>query len=293
MKQRIVFLINPLAGTKKISRKSLKKSLNRYLDHTLFTYTIHVSAYPGHNRVVLKELVKNERIDRVVVSGGDGSVNELLEVLVETQIPLAIFPSGSGNGLARHLGYPFRLRKFIQKLNTAKIQHIDLLSVNEKLCASLCGIGFDAYVAGDLGRSRFRGFMGYAFRILKELNQYQFFNYNISLPDRKFEGHAFIIDFCNSNQYGYNVKLAPDANLQDGEMDVYIIRKFPKWKFSILVSYVLFNQHHRSRYFETFKTKTLRIHTDRDVHLHIDGEGMPAVDKIEIKVMPAVLKMMI
>jgi YegS/Rv2252/BmrU family lipid kinase len=293
VKQRIAFLINPLAGTKKISRSSLVKSLNRYLDKSLFDYSIHVSGYPGHNTLVLKELVEKGLVHRVVVSGGDGSVNELLEVLVETLIPLAIFPSGSGNGLARHLGYPFRLKAFIQKLNAAKIQFIDLLSINGQLCASLCGIGFDAFVAADLGRSKFRGFLGYAFRILKEINQYHFFNYNITLPDRNVEGHAFIIDFCNSNQYGYNVKLAPDASLQDGEMDVYIIRKFPKWKFSILVSYVLFNQHHHSRYFETFKAKTLTIKTDRAVHLHIDGEGLPEVDTIEIKVLPGALKMMI
>jgi YegS/Rv2252/BmrU family lipid kinase len=293
VKQRIAFFINPLAGTKRINRKQLETALNRYLNNSLFDYSIHVSGYPGHNTLVLKKLAEQNKIDRVVVSGGDGSVNELLEVLVDNQIPLAIFPSGSGNGLARHLGFPFRLRPFIQKLNDASVSEIDLLSVNGHLCASLCGIGFDAFVAGDLGVSKFRGFLGYAFRILKEVNRYRFFNYTISLSEQKMEGSAFIIDFCNSNQYGYNIKLAPDASLQDGEMDIYIVRKFPKWKFSLLVSYVLFNRHHSSRYFDTFKTNALTIETDRKVHLHIDGEGIPAVDRIEIKVLPAALKIMI
>ena len=97
MSKSFYFIVNARIGTKKI--ETLKSSINHYLKE--FEYEIHITHYGGHAKILTKEGVE-KKFETIVAVGGDGTVNEVIQELANTNITLAIIPTGSGNGLARH-----------------------------------------------------------------------------------------------------------------------------------------------------------------------------------------------
>lgn len=292
MKEKILFIINPKSGSQNRKKKSLPSIINNHIDKSHFEYQIVHTTHKGHIAEILENRIQVDKLDIVIIAGGDGSINEALPLLANTNIPLGIIPLGSGNGLARHLGYNLKMASFVGKLNQYETGKIDLVKANGQLYASICGVGFDALVAGKFGNHKMRGLAGYSLNILKGAFSYPFFRFSVSDAGHTETGEAFILDFCNSNQYGYNIKLAPLANLQDGKMDLYIIRKFPRWKFFFLIYYVLINRHHKSKYFKHIQSGNFRLKLNQPVHLHLDGEAIGKTESLELEVLPLALTLL-
>ncbi|MCF8308762.1 MAG: acylglycerol kinase family protein, partial [Bacteroidales bacterium] len=101
MKRRILFIINPKSGQGR--HRTVERAIKANLDRELFDYEIVYTNHKGHG----KELAANaarDNYDVVAVSGGDGSINEVARGIHGSKTVLAVIPTGSGNGLARHLG---------------------------------------------------------------------------------------------------------------------------------------------------------------------------------------------
>ena len=104
---RIYFIVKPLSFlTFKKLCKSIEKTFNKK------KYSLHVlkTLNKGH-AISLAQKAISEKADLIVACGGDGTINEVAQLLVETKIPLAIVPLGSGNGIARHFKIPFGITK--------------------------------------------------------------------------------------------------------------------------------------------------------------------------------------
>lgn len=290
MKLKLVFIVNPISGTRQRLKKQLPKAIERYLDHNQFDYLIRYTEYPGHAHDIAQEIVREQSADVIAVAGGDGSVNEVVGVILHSDIKLGILPFGSGNGLARHLGFPMQTRKMIEILNRMVVRNMDVVRVGEEVAVSNVGLGFDGYVAKLFERLDTRGFWGYAIGVLKGAFKFPGFNYQLQYNGSQLSGKAFMITACNSNQHGYNMKLAPHASLNDGLLEVYVIQDFPRWKLPWVVGLVLFNLHHRSKYFTYVKAKEIRLQVEQPMHLHIDGEPADTVDRLEMEVLFKAIK---
>ncbi|HKK69073.1 MAG TPA: acylglycerol kinase family protein, partial [Bacteroidales bacterium] len=103
MKRKILFILNPHSGVGRYRR--VEGNINRLLDKTVFEYEIKVTQHPGH-ATELATIAAQDKTDIVAVAGGDGSINEVARAIYNTDTILAIIPTGSGNGLARHLNIP-------------------------------------------------------------------------------------------------------------------------------------------------------------------------------------------
>ncbi|MCT8138967.1 acylglycerol kinase family protein [Anaerobacillus sp. CMMVII] len=90
----------------------------------------------------------------LVVVGGDGTIHHALKYIENTAIPLGVIPAGSGNDFARALNIPKNSHLALLKILEGKLQHIDLLKVNNHSCATVVGVGFDANVAQLVNQSR-------------------------------------------------------------------------------------------------------------------------------------------
>lgn len=272
MKKKILFIVNPVAGVKR--KDKIPPLINKYLDHDKFNYEVIYTESRGHATEIARQAVV-DKFDVVAVAGGDGSVNEVATGLLGSDTALAIIPSGSGNGLARHLGYSINIRSTLEIINDYKLEKIDVCKVNDLYFFSLIGIGFDAFVAKVFSKEETRGFLTYFWSAIKSISSYDPFDYTFTSAEKKFSGRAFMINLCNSNQYGYNVKVAPFASLNDGLLDVVLVEKIPKWKVPFAVIQVFTQTHLRNKYFSTFKTKEVLIECANYTYLQIDGETVP------------------
>ena len=290
MKRRILFIINPVAGTRRKHR--IPDKIERFLDHRTFEYDIVYTQGRGH-ATELAEQAASDGIEIVAIAGGDGSVNECATGLLDTETALAILPLGSGNGLARHLGYSPWVKSTLRVINAARIERIDVGRVNEHRFYSLIGLGFDAFVAKIFDREKTRGFATYAAASAAALMRYGGFEYELSSDVRSHTGRAFMINVFNSNQFGYDVQGAPDAVINDGQFNVVLVEPFPKWRAPGLVRQLLTGRHYGSPYVRTFQASRLTIHAPDRAHLHIDGEAHHKGRDFEIEVLPKRLRVLV
>ena len=292
MRKRILFIISPGARHRKCLKKLLPRLIERLLDNDRFDYTIQYT-HPKVHAAVLAEAAVHDSFEIIVMAGGDGSINEVANVIKDTNMVLGIVPVGSGNGLARHLGYTMNAKKTILAINKLQISKIDICSYDGRIFCSNAGLGFDALVIRLFDTSHNRGLFGYAFSVLKGLFMFPGIQYDMHVNGQSFSGKAFLISACNSNQLGYNVTLAPYASLQDGMMDLWILDKFPRWKAPFLFLRVLRKTHFKSPYFKNYITEQVKINTKERQYFQVDGEARNPVNYLNIQVLPGALQVII
>ena len=113
----------------------------------------------------------------MVAVGGDGSVNETAKGLIGSKTAMAILPTGSGNGLARHLKIPLDLKKAMEVINRAQQTCIDSISMDNEVFVNVAGIGFDAHIGWEFAKFGKRGFSSYLKVVLREFPKYKARNY--------------------------------------------------------------------------------------------------------------------
>ena len=281
MKKKVLFIINPIAGVKR--KDKLPRLIDAALDHVQYTYDIVYTEHRGHATEIAERAIK-DGVEVVAVAGGDGSVNEVAMALRGTSVKLAILPYGSGNGLARALGNPMKIAEAVRLINTGKVRAVDTAKVNDHVFFSLIGIGFDAFAVKVFDREEARGFLAYAWAAIRSLSAYQSYSFVMDCDGVEYNGAAFLINICNSNQYGYNVRIAPFAEPDDGLLDVVLVRDLPKWKAVWLVFLVLMNKHHNSRMLEFIKARKVHLQTSRHAYMQVDGETMHKDKQFDVQI---------
>jgi len=270
---KILFIINPISGIGK--QKNIADKIDLSLDKSKFEHKIVFTEYARHATELAANAVKDST-EAVVVIGGDGSINDVANALTGTKVAMGIIPSGSGNGLARFLKIPLRISNALKVINAYKTKAIDTIKVSsdnfERIYTSIAGVGFDALVAQKFAKSKSRGFNSYLEIIASDYPLYETKSYKLILDDkREINTKALMIGFANSNQYGYNAAIAPEACIDDGYIDISIVKKVPLVLLPVLSPMLWTNNVNYSSYVKDYKAKTIRIISE-DKCLNIDGE---------------------
>ena len=281
---KIRFIINPASGTGK--QKGIEKYINKYLKDFEIIYTEKA----GDASIISKDAA-DKNIDAVIAVGGDGTLNECLKGLINSNTALGVIPCGSGNGFAYHIGMDHNIEKAVKQLNNTRIVVIDSCTANGLPFANISGIGFDAHIANLFSSLRERGFVNYAKLILKELS-YNAKEYNIIYNNIERKVKAYMIDFANASQYGNNARISPMADFKDGLIDFVIVKEFPKWKIPILIYLLLTGNIHLSNHVEIIKCNKMTIKTENTL-LHLDGEPYKTSNPVEVTILPKSLKILI
>ncbi len=277
---KMVFIINPVSGTEK--KEHIVTRIHQQLKLSKIQYDIVYTDFAGHAIELAKQAIK-QKYDVVVAVGGDGTVNEIAQTLIKTKTALAIIPQGSGNGLARHLEIPLNTEEAIKRLLEPKKILIDAATANENYFFCTSGVGFDSHVSASFAARAFRGLAGYAYFAIKEFFAYKPLTYTIEFDGQKIERKAFLIACANATQYGNNAYIAPQANIQDGKLDICILKPFPKIQTLKLV-WQLFNKTlPQNQYIETYKANKFKISIENTIPAHLDGESKGLGTNIEYK----------
>ena len=281
---KIRFIINPIAGTGK--QKGIEGTIAKHLDNYDIVYT-----QKSRDATRLSSEAVRDGIDIVVVVGGDGTVNECLTGLVNSNTALGIIPCGSGNGFAYHIGMGRTVEKAIVQLKDAKIETIDSCTANGAPFVNVSGIGFDAHISNLFTGLKERGFINYVKLIFKELS-YKPQEYTLQYEGIKRKIKAYMISFANASQYGNDARISPMADLQDGLLDFVIVKDFPKWKIPFFLLKLARGKTHFSKYVEIIQSKHMKISANNTL-LHLDGEPYKAKNPVEIQLLPKSLKILI
>ena len=286
-KKNILFIINPISGTGK--KKVVEKLLNEYIDSSKIEYDIKYTERAGHATVIAKEVVQSNSYKGVVAVGGDGSVNEVAQGLIGSEVELGIIPAGSGNGFARHLGIPLNFKDAIKCINTTNSKYVDTGQINKEKFVGVAGVGFDAYISKKFDESPSRGFWTYFKLTVKEFITYKEREYIVNYDGKKVILKAFMLCFCNSSQWGNDAYIAPNANCQDGFLRMIVVRKLPVLSVP-LFAYKLFKKKvDSSRFYKEFKVKSVFLKQSEKL-IHIDGEPLDFSDELEVSVQANSLK---
>ena len=279
MKKKIVFIMNPISGTS--DKKDIPYLIEELLDKEQFDYSIRETEYAGHAYEIAKES-KEQGIDIVVAVGGDGTVNEVGRALVHSNTALGIIPTGSGNGLARHLLIPMKIKGAIQVLNDCEITDLDYGIINDHPFFCTCGVGFDAFISEKFAEAGKRGPITYLENILKEGLKYEPETYEIEAENGTIKKKAFLISCANASQYGNNAYIAPQASMSDGMIDVIIMEPFDALEAS-QISIEMFNKTlDKNNKIKTFRSKEIKIYREAPGVIHYDGDPIETGKEIVV-----------
>jgi len=289
-KIKILFIINPISGTGK--QKSVDALIDKHIDRDKFEYSIVYTKTGGDATKISKEAI-GENFNIIVAVGGDGSINEIAKSIVNTNVSLGIIPTGSGNGLANHLHIPIKLIPAIEVINRNKTTNIDTASINKNLFVSIAGMGFDGLISKKYANVNKRGFWPYFRLVTEEFQKYKPKTYKIFIDGKKIMVDALMINFANTDQFGYNTSIAPEAKINDGMIDVAILQKPPLIKIPYLVHLLYHKKIHHSKFMQLIKAKEVVVFQKKKRVVNVDGEAIKLGKRIKVRIKPASLKIII
>ena len=287
--KNIAFIVNPISGTK--AKNRVGKLIRELLDLQQFAPTVVVTEYAGHATQLAQQFAMQEYY-AVVAVGGDGTVNEVASGLIGSNTALGIIPNGSGNGFARHLDISTRMNRAIEMLNSSEVINVDYGMVNDKPIFSTCGVGFDAVVAEKFSDSE-RGLKGYVQTIFKDLFQYKPESYHLKGQDIDMTTTAFLVNFANASQWGYDAYIAPKASIQDGWLDVAVVSEFPMVAAAGLALSLFTKNIDEKLHMNTLRTKELTLTRESEGVAHIDGTPITMPAELHVRIVEDGLKVLV
>ena len=287
--KNIAFIVNPISGTKSKSR--LTKLIRESLDLQQYAPTVVVTEYAGHATQLAQQFALQDYY-AVVAVGGDGTINEVASGLIGSETALGIVPNGSGNGFARHLDISTRMNRAIEMLNSSEPIFVDYGMVNEKPFFSTCGVGFDAVVAEKFSDTE-RGLKGYMQTILKDLFQYKPETYHIEGEGIDITTTAFLVNFANASQWGYEAYIAPKASVQDGWLDVAVVSEFPMVVAAGLALSLFTKTIDEMLHMNTLRAKEITLTRENEGIMQIDGTPVMMPAKLHVKIVEDGLKVLV
>jgi diacylglycerol kinase (ATP) len=266
----------------------------------------------------------SEQADVILLFGGDGTIHRHLHPLVELEVPVLIVPTGSGNDFARALGLK-SLRDSLaawQRFRATRdsVRAIDLgvvtplgtepdsrgrlspqgsvVGTRHYFC-SVAGVGLDAEVtrrANKLPRW-IRGHGGYAFTVLPTIFGFSSLPIRISTQGAdgnwsvQSDGPTLMAAFANSAIYGGGMKIAPQAKMDDGQLDVCVIGRINPFKLACMFPTIYFGRHLKIREVEYFQAARVRVETETPLDIYADGEFV-CCTPAEVGIQRAALKVL-
>jgi diacylglycerol kinase (ATP) len=290
MKRKLVYIVNPISGTR--NKSSLREIIEVKTVAAGFDFTIYPSVESGDYSFLIP-IIKEQKFTDVVIAGGDGTINQVVNSLRKLKLQFGIIPCGSGNGLAFSAGIPKNFEKALQIVFKGKSNWCDAFLINESFACMLCGLGFDAQVAHDFANDPKRGLATYIRKTVSNFFTAKTYPFVLSAHGRRIKTDALFISIANSNQFGNNFTIAPKASLNDGLLDIVVMAKQNKL-FALLQAFRQVGGYNRLQKLEVinenasvlyFQTHEIKIENPQLAPMHIDGDPAETKKKLAIEIL--------
>jgi diacylglycerol kinase (ATP) len=289
MSRRIIYLVNPIAGTRK--KASLTDKISSATKGRGIPFEILPTVADG-NYAFLEDKIKSEGITDVVICGGDGTVNQVVSSLQNVVPRFGLIPMGSGNGLGLAAHIPKDPGLALEVIFNGFAARVDGFLVNKQFACMLCGLGFDAVIAHEFASHGKRGLGTYARLTTKHFFAASPYRFGIHANNLQFIADAYFVSIANSNQFGNNFTIAPQASLSDGLLDIVIVKKALKPLLLLNVLQQVWNgkikkvENSLNAPVIYFQTDQVNIENLESAPMHIDGDPKETASVLKIKVLP-------
>jgi YegS/Rv2252/BmrU family lipid kinase len=297
MSRKIIYLINPISGTR--GKRSLQEMIRQKTEEQGIDFSILPTNAEG-DYSYLSEVIRRERVTDIVICGGDGTVSAVMAALRGSGVRLGVIPMGSGNGLAFAAGIPREPARALEIVFAGKAAYIDGVLINDAFSCMLAGIGMDGKVAQEFAGQQRRGLQTYIRITMRNFFSARPYPFRLCASgQRELTVDAFFISIANGNQFGNNFTIAPRASLHDGLLDIVIAKKTGRLNFlwsvirQVLGGYPVLRAPAGGGKGAIiyFQTPSLVIENPADAPLHIDGDPKSSAPTFRIEVVPNAIRL--
>ena len=284
-------IINPAAGRGK--GKKLENTILTLLNDELGKIEVFQTEYPNHAQELARQL--KDKINVIIAVGGDGTINEIVNGMVGGKAALAVIPTGSGNDFTKMLNLPKEISAVIQTIKEDKRKKIDIGKVGDRYFPNGIGIGFDAWVVRESMKvSRLRGFLIYLYSVIKTVFIYKNQTITFTTNEGSTVRDIFLIAIGNGKAMGGGFFLTPQAEVDDGQLDICIIRALSKREVLLNLPKAIHGKHTELEQVDMLRTDKVNIQSEEGIAVHADGEllGMEFRD-LEISLIPSALEVVV
>ncbi len=278
------FIVNPTSGRgkgqafgRKVEEKIREAGLSADLEYT---------KAPGHARELAQAAAKH--FDVIVVVGGDGTLQETLNGMYGSQAALGILPVGSGNDFVRAVSIPVHLEQSFTMLLRDRRKPIDLAKMNDLIYHNGVGVGFDAWVVNTSNQvKRLRGNAIYLYAVLSTLKNFKPSPIQIEFNAQTMEQDFFLTTIANGVSLGGGFYLTPDAQTDDGLLDLCLIENMSRPSVIKNLLKVYSGKHKEDPRVHLYRAPKVRIRSHEGMAVHADGELISLnMNEIIIEVLP-------
>jgi len=276
-----LFIINPKAGSTNRTTAVINR-IQSAMEGQSTEFEIYVTKSPmdAVSKIQYEASVAAGDL-RVYACGGDGTLNECVNGAVGlANVLVTHYPTGTGNDFIKT--FPEQERGFhsLKRLINGSEQSLDLISVNGRACINICSVGIDARIGTQVhnySSGLSPGKLSYALSAAANVTK------GISMPARvrtgsyTFQGDITLVCICNGGHYGGMFTPMPDAEPDDGLLDLLIVRKVSRLRFLMLIgSYARGKYKSLEKYITHIRGTSMQIESDSEFAINLDGELMTA-----------------
>jgi YegS/Rv2252/BmrU family lipid kinase len=293
-----LLIVNPTAGGGRRARQ-LDEARRIFHDSGIETELLSTTA-PGEATHMARRAVEDAR-EMVIVCGGDGTVNEVVNGLALSKVPLAVLPAGTANVLAKELGLPWNLPRAAKRVAHAPYRRIALgLAIPEKSSGepryflSLAGAD-GALVSAVRPEVKLKsGILAYWQEGLRQLTHYDFPLFRTQMAGSAIDVDASLVIVGRTKHYGGPFKITTEADLMQPEFELAFVTTRSAWRYLAYMPLIWAGKLRGARYVRFFKTNSLQCesNTASQVQIQVDGEPAGRLP-VEFKIVPDALTLAI
>ena len=282
-----LFIINPTAGSSTDGNARIAEEIKTAMENAGADFEVYFTNRQGDAERRVRQAADSGEEIRIYACGGDGTFNEVVNGAVNApNIAVAPCPCGTGNDFIKQFGEEKALFSDLSALTAGTVRPIDVIRCNDRYCANICAVGFDARVGSDVHRySRLKGIAGYIVSLV--VNFFKGINTEMTITagDRTFSGEFALICACNGRFYGGGFNPLPDSRPDDGVMDTLVVNKCSRFQFLTMIG-----RYSTGRYAELAPMVTrlddghIVIECPTGLDINLDGEIM-AAKRVELTVL--------
>ena len=273
-----ILIVNPSAGRGKGA--AMADRLENRLKTDGFKYERLDTNGPG-DAVIFARGIDRESVDKVMIVSGDGTVNEVLRGLSHPAPPIAVFPAGTGNDVARMLGIKNEAHAYETAVGGV-VRSVDIGMASGEPFLNIFSFGFDAAIATQANKwkHKFPGWFLYPAALIKTIFTYESPDVRISINGESLNKRTpaqkiLLLAVCNGGYYGGGMNINPLADPFDGKLELCIIKPMPRLKILLLFPTIYSGRHMRFKEVSITRISQVAFSSESTLLLNNDGETRP------------------
>ncbi|MBU5590724.1 diacylglycerol kinase family lipid kinase [Clostridium sp. MSJ-4] len=288
-----LFVINPIAGRGK-SLTYIDKIKEIFKDRDE-EYIIEITERKGHAVQLVKEYTSKEDY-RVYAIGGDGTLNEVLNGMINSNSSLSVIPCGTGNDFARTLLENIHSEDILLDTINGDEKFIDVAKANERYYINISSVGFDSEVVYNARLFKNMKFLpnhlAYIFSLFYTPFVYKSIPMKVNIDDLILNQRTMLIAASNGKCYGGGIPITPNADIQDGLLDICVVDHAPLLKLIRFLPRALKGKHGSVKEVSFYKAHKISVESSSPFTFNADGE-LEKLHKVNLEIVPNKVKMIV